>query len=104
MRFCKGARVVNGESFFSEMKGSLWVPIFFHGLIDTPMQFESLDVYTSQVTGTPNWGLPLAQFIVYSSIGSALIKLSDHETNVKLVAKIKNYFVETEGPTQATDQ
>ena len=70
--------------------GSIWVSIFLHGLIDTPMQFESLHVYTSQVTGTPNWGASLAQAIVYCAIGWALIKASNHETNQKFAKWVKN--------------
>ena len=84
--------------------GSIWVPIFLHGLIDTPMQFETLPVYTSQVTGTPNWGASLVQAIVYCAIGWALIKASNHGPDQKFVKWVKKYFLETESATPTTDQ
>ena len=84
--------------------GSIWIPIFFHGLIDTPMQFETITNYTSQVTGAPNWGATLAQSVFFSAIGGLLIKLSNRDSYLIFIIRVKKYFLEPKSATPVMDQ
>jgi len=51
-----------------------------HGLSDTPMQFVSQSVYTSQVTGGTDWLPIIIVAIANVVIGAVLIQLSRVET------------------------
>ncbi len=65
------------------LTGSIWPSIIMHGLSDTPMQFVSQSVYTSQVTGGTDWLPIIIVAIANVVIGAVLIQLSRVETGAE---------------------
>jgi membrane protease YdiL (CAAX protease family) len=104
------AQVVNAVAFgflcvgLMLYTGSIWIPIIFHGLSDTPMQFESIKVFAVQVTGNPNWPAVLAQAAIYCTLGWVLINLGRQDTHQKFVRWMKNYFLKLRIITEGLDQ
>jgi membrane protease YdiL (CAAX protease family) len=52
---------------------SMWPAILFHGLSDTPMQFQGSLSYSHEVTSSPDWGITLVTALMYLLIASALL-------------------------------
>lgn len=52
---------------------SIWPAVLFHGLSDSPMQFEELQAYEHQVTSRPDWIFVVTSAALYISLGTAIL-------------------------------
>ena len=63
---------------------SIWPSIIFHGLTDTPMQFQSVVRFTHEVTSSPNWLGTIVTTFTYLLLGNVLLIASDLSRHSRL--------------------
>ena len=82
--------------------GSIWVPILMHGLCDLPMQFQTSEQFTKQVTGNGDWVSVFADLVIYSAVGWILIVLSDPKRKERLMHWAGRFGLLDEKPSAST--
>ena len=79
--------------------GTILVPILMHGLCDMPMQFQTSEQFTKQVTGNGDWVSVIGDLAIYSAIGWVLIVLSDPRKKERLMHLARKFGLLDETPT-----
>lgn len=64
--------------------GSIWVPIFFHGLTDFPMQLMTQAAFTKSTTGGGDWIGALVEVVICTLFGFSLIYKSQQRDSRRL--------------------